>query len=111
MGRGESPNAYMNISEELELQRYLSRLESLRASAISEFDFKGPFPDEIYASILKSTSNMLDAFHAMNVIISKDLRASEGEIEILEFTANERVQLCARISHLFQGQTSLRIGW
>lgn len=93
----------MNISEELELQHYLTRLESLRASAISEFDFKGPFPDEIYARILKSTSNMLDAFHAMNVIISKDPRASEGEVEILKFTANERAQLCARISHLFQG--------
>src|SRR5579862_976320 len=94
----------MNISEELELQHYLSRLESLRASAVSEFDFKGPFPDEIYARTLRSTSNMLDAFHAMNVIIAKDLRASEGEAEILKFTANERAQLCARISHLFQGQ-------
>jgi hypothetical protein len=93
----------MNISEELELQHYLSRLESLRASAISEFDFKGPFPDEIYARVLKCTSNMLDAFHAMNVIIAKDLRASEGEVEILKSTANERAQLCARISHLFQG--------
>ncbi|KAH0565477.1 hypothetical protein GP486_001137 [Trichoglossum hirsutum] len=92
----------MNISEELELQHYLTRLESLRASAISEFDFKGPFPDEIYARILKNTSNILDAFHAMNVIISKDLRASDGEVEILKFTANERAQLCARISHLFQ---------
>jgi hypothetical protein len=101
----------MNISEELELQRYLTRLESLRASAISEFDFKGPFPNEIYARVLERTSNMLDAFHAMNVIISKDLRASEGEIEILKFTANERAQLCARISHLFQGQLFLRIGW
>ncbi|KAI9769526.1 MAG: hypothetical protein M1840_004003 [Geoglossum simile] len=100
--RGESLNSYINISEEFELQHYLSRLESLRASAISEFDFKGPFPDEIYASALKCTSNMLDAFHAMNVIIAKDLRASEGEVEILKFTANERAQLCARISHLFQ---------
>ncbi|KAI9787522.1 MAG: hypothetical protein M1839_000052 [Geoglossum umbratile] len=99
---GESPNAYINISEELELQHYLSRLESLRASAISEFDFQGPFPDEIYARALKNTSNMLDAFHAMNVIISKDLRVSEGEAEILKFTAKERAQLCARISHLFQ---------
>ncbi|KAH0538114.1 hypothetical protein FGG08_005276 [Glutinoglossum americanum] len=99
---GESLNAYMNISEELELQRYLTRLESLRASAVSEFDFKEPFPEETYSRILKSTSNMLDAFHAMNVIISKDLRTSEREVEILKFTANERAQLCARISHLFQ---------
>lgn len=52
---------------------------------------------------MDSTNKMLDAFHAMNVVIQKDLKASKGEAEILTYTVEERAQLSARISHLFQG--------
>ena len=55
---------------------------------------------------MESTNKILDAFHAMNVVIQKDLHAGEGEILLLEYTAEERAQLCARISHLFQGNMS-----
>lgn len=54
---------------------------------------------------MDATRKMLDAFHAMNVIIQKDLNASEGETLLLRYTAEERAQLCARISHLFSGDT------
>lgn len=53
---------------------------------------------------------MLDAFHAMNVVIQKDLKASEGEAAILKYTVDERAQLSARISHLFQGKQPVRDG-
>ena len=53
---------------------------------------------------MDSTNKMLDAFHAMNVVIQKDLKASVGEAAILKFTTDERAQLSARISHLFQGK-------
>ena len=100
---GDSPNAYMDLREEFALHGFLARLEGLRNSASSEMDLRGPFPDEAYGRILKSTSSMLDAFHAMNVVIMKDLTASKGEAELLQFTVKERSQLCSRISHLFQG--------
>jgi hypothetical protein len=100
---GESSNAYMNLSEELQLNRYVSRLESLRVAAAFEIDLRGPLPSAIYGNIVESTGNMLNAFHAMNVIITKDPEVSEGETEILKWTIQERAQLCARISHLFQG--------
>lgn len=100
---GDSPNAYMNLREEFDMHRFLSRLENLRSSAASEVDLKGPFPDAAYARILKSTGAMLDAFHAMNVMIMKNPRATKGEAEILKYTVNERAQLSTRISHLFQG--------
>ena len=93
----------MNIREEFELQRFLARLDTLRNAATSEFELRGPFPYEMFGKILKSTNNMLDAFHAMNVVILKDLKASEGEADILKYTAKERSELSARISHLFQG--------
>lgn len=57
---------------------------------------------------MEATNKILDAFHAMNVVIQKDLHASEGEAVLLSFTTDERAQLCARISHLFAGEcTSL----
>jgi hypothetical protein len=54
---------------------------------------------------MESTNKMLDAFHAMNVVIQKDPHASEGETLLLKYTAAERAQLCARISHLFHGMS------
>jgi hypothetical protein len=100
---GDSPTAYINFREEVEFQQYLTRLEALRSSASFEFELRGPFPSERYGRILRSTSRMLDAFHAMNIVILKDLKATQGEADILKFTVGERAQLCSRISHLFQG--------
>lgn len=100
---GVSPNAYMDLREEFEFHRFLSRLENLKSSAASEVDLRGPFPDAAYSRILKSTSAMLDAFHAMNVMIMKNPRATKAEAEILEHTVKERTYLSTRISHLFQG--------
>jgi hypothetical protein len=98
---GEHPNNYMNLGEEFELQKFLSTLDKMRESAQSEFELKGPFPDKVYGRILKSTGRMLDAFHAMNVVILKDVVAQKGELELLKATTRERAQLCRRISHLF----------
>ena len=100
---GESPNVYMDLREEFELHRFLSRLENLRNAAVSEVDLRGPFPNNSYSRILKSTGAMLDAFHAMNVMITKNSQATKGEAEMLKYTINERAQLSARISHLFHG--------
>lgn len=103
---GESPSAYMSIREEFEFQQYLTQLEALRSAAAFEFELRGPFPSAAYGNILKSTSRMLDAFHAMNVVIMKDLKASKGEAAILRYTVRERAHLSSRISHLLQGKSS-----
>lgn len=98
---GAPGSSYMDIRESIELQRFLSKLDALRDAAKSEFDLKGPFPDETFARLLKATGRILDAFYAMNVVITKDLKASPGEAEILRYTKAERMQLSSRISHLF----------
>jgi hypothetical protein len=98
---GEHVNRYMNLREEFELQRYVAKLQVLVDASKSEFELRGPFPHTAYTQILDSTEQMLNAFHAMNVVILKDLRATAGEEALLQATASERTQLCTRISHLF----------
>lgn len=103
-GTKENQNhAYMSEHEELELRRFLSHLETLRASAAAEFELRGPFPDTSFKIILSATSRILDSFHAMNVIILKDSEQSEGEKEVLKYTKKEWTELSWRISHLFSG--------
>lgn len=98
---GEPASAYMDIREEAALQAYLLQLDALRTAAASEFELRAPFPERVTKSILDRTQRMLDNFHAMNVVISKDLKASPGEAEVLRYTRAERFALSARISHLF----------
>ncbi|KAI9736482.1 MAG: hypothetical protein M1818_005992 [Claussenomyces sp. TS43310] len=91
-----------SLQEEAAFQSYVTRLDSLRGAAASEFELRGPFPQASYARIMDSTNKMLDAFHALNAVVQKDVKPSEGESALLQFTADERAQLGARISHLFQ---------
>ena len=81
----------------------MSLLDALRGAALSEFELRGPFPVKEYGRIMEATNKMLDAFHAMNVVIQKDVNASDGEADLLKYTADERAELCARISHIFSG--------
>lgn len=99
--------SYMTTREDLDLRRFLNQLDTLRNSATSEFELKGPFAEKRFKVILEATSRMLDSFHALNVIILKDLKASEGEKEILKYTKREWMELSWRISHLFSGKQSL----
>ena len=98
-----SSASYMTQREQSELRRFLDNLDGLRNSAASEFELRGPFPDKIFKTIADATRSMLDSFHAMNVIVLKDLKASEGEKEILKYTKKEWMELSRRISHLFSG--------
>ncbi|KAI7266180.1 hypothetical protein KC345_g8252 [Hortaea werneckii] len=98
---GEPRSNYMDIREESALQSFLSNLEGLRKAANGEFELRGPFPDQTVGRILERTGRMLDAFHAMNVVIVKNLQYTHGEAAVLRYTRSERFELSARISHLF----------
>lgn len=101
---GGPNSSYMDIRESIELQRFLGSLDAVRTSAESEFDLRGPFRSDVFKRMLQATGRILDAFYAMNVVIVKDLKASPGEKELLRYTKDERMQLSARISHLFSGK-------
>ncbi|KAG9252002.1 60S ribosomal protein L19 [Emericellopsis atlantica] len=98
----ESTLDYMREGEQAALQRYAFKLESLRNSAQHEFELRGPFPHAAYGRIMRSTKHILDGFYAMRLLTQKRASLSEGERALLEFTAEDRVQLCQRICHVFQ---------
>lgn len=104
-----TPATYMSQREQTELHSFLDYLDGLRASAASEFELKGPFPDKIFKTILDATRSMLDSFHAMNIIILKDSLSTEGEKEILKYTKTEWMDLSQRISHLLSGTLALAL--
>lgn len=96
----KQPTEFMNVRDKLEVQRFLDYLESLQASARSEFQLKQAFPDAAYTSLLAHTRIMVDAFMAMNLELAKNMTASDGELAILDYTVRERRYLSSRISHL-----------
>lgn len=104
MSNTTEPPGFMTPREKLEIERFLSRLEGLQASARSEFELRGPFPDVAYSNILRRTRSMVDAFFAINLELVKNMTASEGELAILRYTVQERLQLSSRISHLLSGE-------
>lgn len=98
---------YMSTREKLEIERFVARIESFRVSACSEFALKSTFANARYSNIIHRTRSMVDAFHAMNLALMNNETASEGEIAILRYTAVERQQLSARISHLLSGKSGV----
>lgn len=103
------PPPYSSLSSETTLREYVDILDTVRKNAESEFKMRGPFLTDSYDALLKSTSRMLDAFHALNVVILKDLKASTGEVEILRYTTNERKEMATRLSHLLSGMCTGRL--
>ncbi|KAG6213531.1 hypothetical protein E4U50_001193 [Claviceps purpurea] len=89
---------YIREGEQVALQRY----ETLRESAKSEFELRGPFPNGPYSRIMYSTKHILDCFYAMRLLIQRHKNVSAGERALLLFTRDERVRLCRRICHVLQ---------
>ncbi|KAI8946497.1 ribosomal protein L19 [Xylaria longipes] len=94
--------SYMKLGEQAAMQRYATQLQTLRSAANNEYELRGPFPFDSYGRIMASTQRVLDAFHAMSLVTQKHGRLSEGEKALLNHTAEERAQLCARICHVFE---------
>ncbi|CAG8144102.1 unnamed protein product [Penicillium salamii] len=100
MVREKKSVVYMSPREKLEIERFLARLESLQGAASSEFELKSAFPASSYANIVRRTRSMVNSFHTMNIELMKNDPSTEGEISLLQYTALERQQLSARVSHL-----------
>lgn len=100
--RTDVSRSYLKSGEQAAMQRYASRLESLRQSALHEFELRGPFPFESCGRIMRSTRRILDSFYAMSLVTQRRGDLTAGERALLQFTAPERAVLCDRICHIFQ---------
>ncbi|KAL4801414.1 transcriptional regulator of RNA polII, SAGA, subunit-domain-containing protein [Aspergillus unguis] len=102
----KQPTEFMSVRDKLELQRFLTHLESLQVSARSEFRLKQAFPDAVYTRLLTHTRSMVDSFMAINLELARNMTSSEGELAILDYTVPERRNLSSRISHLLSFMAS-----
>ncbi|KAJ3475212.1 hypothetical protein NLG97_g9540 [Lecanicillium saksenae] len=100
--RSDCSQSYLKSGEQVALQRYADRLESLRHSAASEFELRGPFPFQTNGRILRSVNRILDGFYSMSLVTQRKASLTKGERALLEYTAPERAVLCDRICHIFQ---------
>ncbi|KAM5346244.1 hypothetical protein ACJ41O_009249 [Fusarium nematophilum] len=100
--RSEGSQSYLKSGEQAALQRYAANLESLRQSAVSEFELRGPFPMDVYGRVLRGTTRILDGFYGMSLVAYRKGHLTEGERALLEFTARERAILCDHICQAFQ---------
>lgn len=100
--RNDVSRNYLKTGEQAAMQRYAHRLESLRQSALHEFELRGPFPFESCGRIMRSTRRILDGFYAMSLVTQRSHELTPGEKALLQFTAPERAVLCDRICHIFQ---------
>ncbi|KAF4983475.1 hypothetical protein FDECE_17299 [Fusarium decemcellulare] len=100
--RSEGSQSYLKSGEQAALQRYAANLESLRVSASSEFELRGPFPTDVYGRVLRGTTRILDGFYGMSLVACRKGHLTEGERALLRYTARERAILCDHICQAFQ---------
>ncbi|KAA8649298.1 uncharacterized protein ATNIH1004_005199 [Aspergillus tanneri] len=100
------PMLYMTAQERLEMERLLSELEALRASARYEFELKRPFPDAAYCNIIQHTQAIVDILHALDLQLLSVTPVSEQEISILRYTMTDRQTLSGHITHLLEKMAS-----
>ncbi|TWU71221.1 hypothetical protein ED733_000783 [Metarhizium rileyi] len=100
--RTDCSQSYLRSGEQNALQQYADRLESLRQSAASEFELRGPFPFQAHGRVMQSANKILDSFFAMSLVTHPKGTLTRGEKALLEITAEERAVLCDRICHIFQ---------
>lgn len=100
--RSDCTRSYLRTGEQTALQKYASRLDSLRTSAASEFELRGPFPGDQSQRLMACTHRLLDAFYGMSLVTQRKAVLTDGERALLQYTADERAMLCERICHVFQ---------
>lgn len=110
--RGSSEYRFTGIQGENAMQLAMIELRGLLENAPNELRLKGPFPYEEYSALLARTQQILDVFQDISVLIAKDPKPSSRELEIIEYTAVERAELCNRIFlNLYLVSSAMRLGF
>ncbi|ODV77598.1 uncharacterized protein CANTADRAFT_92021 [Suhomyces tanzawaensis NRRL Y-17324] len=102
----------MGLKGEEGVNQLLAECEVLLKQAPLEFRLKGSFPEETYKSLLKCTSNIIDSFQNITLMIKVDPKISSNEDFVLKYIESERDELEHRIFLVFYMIASaMRLGF
>lgn len=110
---GDSGNrSLIGLKDQKGLHDLLRELETLLKQAPNEFRLKGEFPKDKYEKLLLSTSNILDSFLNMNLMIEVDTSLTTNEEYVLQYISCERQEVEHRIFLIFYMIASaMRLGF
>lgn len=112
LAKAENERRIAGVQGENLMQLAMIELNELLVNAPNEMRLKGPFPTKEYTALLKSTQNILDAFQDISVLVAKDRKATSREISIIEYTNDERAELCNRIFlNFYLLSSAMRLGF
>ncbi|ANZ77101.1 BA75_04157T0 [Komagataella pastoris] len=105
-------NKMVGIADRKAIRRIIAELEVCLKQAPKELRLKGPFPQDIYTRLLKSTHKIMDAFENMNSIIDVDPMITENEKDVITYIQSERSELEHRVFLIFYMVASaIRLGF
>lgn len=91
----------VNLKGEHGLNSLLNELEVLLKQSPLEFRLKGKFPSSLYSKLVTYTSNIIDAYHNMMLMIDIDPILNENEEYVIKYLEQERHELEHRIFLIF----------
>ncbi|CAN6673243.1 hypothetical protein TRVA0_048S00474 [Trichomonascus vanleenenianus] len=110
--RNEGSKGIIGLKGELDFQSTMIELYTLLSQAPREVRLKGPYPSRQYKSILLSTQHILDAYQNLSVMVAKNKKPTKREAEIIQYTEDDRKELCSRIFLFFYLVSSaIKIGF
>ncbi|CAK7893821.1 hypothetical protein CAAN1_09S05424 [[Candida] anglica] len=102
----------LGLKDQKGLHDLLRECETLLKQAPKEFRLKGQFPKQKYEKIIQCTSNIIDAFQNMNLMIEVDPALSANEEYVLKYISAERAEVEHRIFLVFYMIASaMRLGF
>lgn len=102
----------VGLKDQKGLHDLLHECAALLKQAPVEFRLKGAFPQRQYAALLQLTSNIIDSFQNMNLMIEVDPKLLPNEEYVLKYISAERMEVEHRIFLIFYMIASaLRLGF
>lgn len=95
-----------------ELQQEMIALKVRLKNASNEFRLKGTFDPSAFQRLVQATQIILNAYYSLGTLVSKEPTPSSKELELIEETKPEVIELCSTIFlYFYVACASLRMGF
>ena len=99
-----SPVFLLSPRDKVQIERLLSQLDRTQAYARSESEFRAHSLDSAYSNVIRRTREIVDNFHALDLVLFNTPSVSEGQLSLLRYTAAAREELSQCIRNLLAGE-------